>query len=139
MSHSHLDETLIARYAAGLLAGDAHRDAAAHLAACDACASVLDGYSRLVADLVTPRAPDTVARRITETLRQRIRLRQFVLRLAGDPAWRAQVRQDPQSALERHRIHPTPQLVAALRELAPDEAMGGDQLDERISKLAGLL
>jgi anti-sigma factor RsiW len=139
MSNSHLDETLLARYAVGLLAGDPSRDADAHLAACDTCRAILDGYTRLVADLSVPPAPPAAAERTADAVRQRVRLRQFVLQLAGDPGWRAQVRQDPQGALERHRIHPTPQLVAALLELSPADEIAGDQLDERISKLAGLL
>ncbi len=136
---NHLDETLIARYAAGLLEGEIRGDAETHLATCEHCRSILDGYAALVADLSVPPAPPAAVAKMADALRQRARLRQFVLRLAADPSWRAQVQQDPQAALARHRIHPTPQLVAALRELSPAEEMGGDQLDERISKLAGLL
>ncbi len=139
MSTNHLDEELLAQYAAGLPAGDSYREADPHLAVCAICRSILDEYRHLAENLSGPTAPHSTAERIADALRQRIRLRQFVLRLAGDPRWRAEVRHDPQGALERHRIHPTPQLVAALRELSPVEEMGGDQLDERISKLAGLL
>jgi len=138
MSTSHLDETLLARYAAGLSAPGIGA-AESHLTSCPTCRTLLDEYRALVADLSTPAAPPAVVAKITETLYQRLRLRQFVLRLAGEPSWRAQVAEDPQGALERHRIHPTPQLVAALRELSPADDIVGDQLDERISKLAGLL
>lgn len=133
---THLDEEIIAQHAAGLLAGDGRRLAHDHLAACETCRDTFFFYQRMSAALSLPGAPPQTVERIKEMMRQRVRLSQFIHRLVNDSAWRAEVQADPKVALERHRIRPTPQLVAALKELSPiyDE-VDGSQLDERISKL----
>jgi len=133
---THLDEEIIAQHAAGLLAGDARQMADDHLATCETCRDTFAAYQRMSAALSVPAAPRPTVERIKEMIRQRVRLRQFIHRLVSDPAWRAEVQRDPEVALERHRIRPTPQLVAALKELSPmQEQVDGSQLDERISKL----
>lgn len=133
---THLDEERIAQYAAGLLAGDSHRDAEAHLASCETCRSAAAAYQQMVAVLTSPPVSRQAVGRIQEMLRQRVRVKQFIQRLISDASWRGEVQRDPQIALERYRIRPTPQLVAALKELSSiQEEFDGSQLDERISKL----
>lgn len=133
---AHLEEEVIAQYAAELLSSDARRTADAHLASCETCRSAAAAYRQMVAALTLPGASHQTVERIQDMIRQRVRLKQFIQRLISDPTWRAEVQQDPQIALERHRIRPTPQLVAALRELSSvEEKVDGSQLDERISKL----
>lgn len=133
---AHLDEEIIAQHAAGLLAGDAQQLAHDHLATCELCRDTLVVYQGISAALSLPRASPQTIERIKGMMLQRARLRQFIDRFVSDPAWRAEVQRDPEVALERHRIRPTPQLVAALKELSPvQEQVDGSQLDERISKL----
>ena len=132
----HLEEETIAQHAAGLLAGEERRAAEAHLASCPVCRSTSDAYGSLVGSLNAPPVPAEVLARVQEQLRQRVRVRAFVQRLVEDPAWRVEVQRDPHAALERHRIRPTPQLVAALKQISSlQEGVDGSQLDERISKL----
>lgn len=132
----HLEEETIAQHAAGLLTGQ-NRDAAeAHLASCPVCRSASDAYASLVESLSAPPVPAEVLAHIQEQLRQRVRVKAFVQRLIEDPVWRIEVQRDPHTALERHRISPTPQLVAALKQISSlQEGVDGSQLDERISKL----
>lgn len=133
---THLDEEIIAQHAAGLLAGDARQLAHDHLATCESCRDTFVAYQRISAALSLPGASRQTIERVKEMTRQRVRLTQFIHRLVSDPGWRAEVQRDPEVALERHRIRPTPQLVAALKELSPvQEQVDGSQLDERISKL----
>lgn len=133
---AHLPEDLIAAHAAGLLLPDARTDAEAHLAACETCRSTLAAYQPMVAALASPRVRPEIVARLKEQVHQRMRLKRFIHRLVTDLPWRIEVQRDPRAALERHRIRPTPQLVAALREVSSlDEGVDGSQLDERISKL----
>lgn len=133
---AHLEEEVIVLYVAELLASSARRTADAHLVSCETCRSTAAAYRQIVTALTAPAASPQKVERVQETLRQRVRLRQFVQQLISDPAWRAEVQHDPQIALERHRIRPTAQLIAALKELSSiEEEVDGSQLDERISKL----
>lgn len=133
---AHLEEERIAQYAAGFLAGEERRTAEAHLASCERCRSEASAYQHMVAALTEPPVSRQTVERIQEMLRQRARLRQFIQQLISYPAWREEVQRNPQMALERHRIRPTPQLVAALKELSSmEEKVDGSQLDARISKL----
>ncbi len=132
----HLEEEVTAQYVAGLLLGDARNAADAHLASCEVCRSRVAAYERIVAAVASPLVPQEAVARLQELIRQRVRLTQFVQRLVSDPAWRVEVQRDPHVALERHQIRPTPQLVAALKDLTSlDERADGSQLDARISKL----
>ncbi len=132
----HLEEETIAQHAAGLLAADARRAADEHVPSCPFCRSRLAAYEKMVAALTSPPVPAGLVARVQEQIHQRLRVKQFVQRLIEDPAWRVEVQRDPHLALERHRIHPTPQLVAALRQISSlQEEVDGSQLDERISKL----
>lgn len=132
----HLEDETIAQYVAGFLTGEDRRAAEAHLASCPVCRSTSDAYASLVASLSAPFVPAEVLARAQEQVRQRVRVKAFVQRLIEDPAWRVEVQRDPRTALERHRIRPTPQLVAALKQISSlQEGVDGSQLDERISKL----
>ncbi len=131
----HLDEETIAIYAAGL-SGEDDPAAVAHLGACAVCGAAADDYRTLAAALRALAVPTDVVGRLQEQIRQRLRIRTFLRRLIEDPSWRAEVGRDPRAALERHRIQPTPQLLAALREVSSlQESVDVSQLDERISKL----
>ena len=133
---AHLEEELITQYAAGLLAIGARRTAEEHLASCETCREAAATYQHMVAALTELPVSRQAVERIQEMLRQRARLRQFIQQLISDPAWRSEVQRNPQIALERHRIRPTPQLIAALKELSSmEEKVDGSQLDARISKL----
>ena len=132
----HLDEHTMAEHAAGLLTGPDRDAAEAHLTSCPVCRSTADVYLSVVASLSALPVPAGVLARVQEQVRQRVRVKMFVQRLIEDPAWRAEVQRNPHSALERSRIRPTPQLLAALKEISTlQESVDGSQLDERISKL----
>ncbi len=108
----------------------------AHLATCEVCAKVAATYRSMLEALRQPRPSAETLHSVRDRLRQRVRLRRFLDRLLTDPAWQAEVRQDPRSALERYQIQPTPQLVAALQEIGDlpgDQA--GSRIDERVNKL----
>jgi len=108
----------------------------AHLATCEICAQVAATYRSMLEALRQPRPSAETLHSVRDRLRQRVRLRRFLDRLLTDPAWQAEVRRDPRSALERYQIQPTPQLVAALQEIGdlPDE-QGRSRIDERVNKL----
>lgn len=133
---SHLEEETIAQHAAGLLPIEERSTAEAHLASCPVCRSTSETYRSLLASLGTASIPADVLARVEEQARQRVRVRAFIQRLIEDPASRVEVQRSPHAALERHRIRPTPQLLAALKEISSlQEGVDGSQLDERISKL----
>jgi hypothetical protein len=132
----HLDEDTIAQHVAGLPVGYDQAAAEAHLGSCPVCRSTADGYRVLIGALSVLAVPSAVVVRTQEQIRQRLRIRTFLQRLIEDPAWRTEVQRDPRAALERHRIQPTPQLLAALKEVSSlQEGVDASQLDERISKL----
>jgi hypothetical protein len=132
----HLDEETIAQHVAGLPAGSDEAAADAHLASCPVCRSTADGYRTLIASLSVFAVSSDVVVRVQEQIHQRLRIRTFLQHLIEDPGWREEVQRDPRAALERHHIQPTPQLLAALREVSSlQEGVDASQLDERISKL----
>jgi hypothetical protein len=132
----HLEDQTIAQHAAGLLTGGDLGAADAHLATCPVCRSTSERYRLLIASLSAPTVPADVLGRVQDQVRQRVRVKTFIQQLIEDPAWRVEVQRDPRAALERHRIRPTPQLLAALKEISTlQEGVDGSQLDERISKL----
>lgn len=132
---SHPGEEKIAGYIAGVVSNEDSALIGTHLAACDQCRDLAAAYREIVTGLRQPRLSPAALEGAWETLSQRLRLRQFVDRLLADPAWQEEVQRDPRAALEHYQIRPTPQLVAALKELEdrPGEMYGKD-LDERISK-----
>ena len=131
MSTPHPPEEAIAAHVAGLAAPP---DLGAHLEQCERCAALAQAYEGLVAGLRALAVPVGALEAARGRLTQVVRLRAFVDRLLTEPAWQAEVRQNPEAALRRHGIDPTPELVAALRD--PDGlARQGPGLDERISKL----
>ncbi|HEY6103187.1 MAG TPA: hypothetical protein VI007_08185 [bacterium] len=132
----HLEEETIAQHAAGLLTGEDLSAADVHLATCPVCRATSGGYRSLVGSLSAPSVPADVLARVQDQVRQRVRVKTFIQQLIEDPSWRTEVGRDPRAALERHRIRPTPQLLAALKEISTlQEGVDGSQLDERISKL----
>lgn len=133
--HNHPSEEQIAAYVSGTVSGDAAHTIEGHLAGCDPCQTVAGGYRQIVAGLQYLEVPAPVLEAARTALKQRLRLRRFVERLLSDAPWRAQVHRDPHGALEQYQIRPTPQLMAALKELESDREVSGTQLDERVSKL----
>lgn len=132
----HLEEETIAQHAAGLLTGGDLSAADAHLATCPVCRATSEDYRSLVGSLSAPSVPADVLTRVQDQVSQRVRVKTFIQQLIEDPSWRMEVGRDPRAALERHRIRPTPQLLAALKEISTlQESVDGSQLDERISKL----
>jgi hypothetical protein len=132
----HLDEETIAQHVAGLPAAYDQGAADAHLGSCPICGSTADGFRTLIASLSVFAVPSDVVVRVQEQIHQRLRIRTFLQRLIEDPGWRKEVQRDPRAALEYHRIQPTPQLLAALKEVSSlQEGVDASQLDERISKL----
>ncbi|HEV8339944.1 MAG TPA: hypothetical protein VGR25_09870 [bacterium] len=135
MTAPHPLEEEIAAYAGGLSPRQESTAIEEHLRGCDLCRPIAAAYKGIVDALAESAAPATVLEVARDRLTQRVRLRQFVDRLISDPAWHGEVVRNPQAALERFRIPPTPELVAALKSLeGPIEAYG-KELDERISKL----
>jgi hypothetical protein len=131
----HLDEHTIAQHAAGLAAGQ-DPAAEAHLVSCPVCGASADAYRSMIASLGLFAVPSDVVNHLQEQIRQRLRIRTFLQRLIEDPRWRSEVQRDPRAALEQHRIQPTPQLLAALKEVSSlQEGVDASQLDERVSKL----
>ncbi len=132
----HVDEEMIGAYVVGGTSGDTATFITQHLTGCERCRRAADTYRLIVAGLRQQPAPARVLEAAHEILGQRLRVRRFVDRLLSDASWQTEVRRDPRSALEQYRIKPTPQLVAALKELdTASETAYGNQLDERISKL----
>lgn len=131
MSTPHPPEEEIAAHVAGL---EGPPGPGSHLERCERCGALAQAYEGLVAALRAYTVPARTLEAARGRLTQAVRLRAFVDRLLTEPAWQAEVRQDPEAALRRHGIDPTPELVAALRD--PDGlARQGPGLDERISKL----
>ncbi len=135
MTAPHPLEEEIAAYAGGLAPRQESTAIEEHLRGCDHCRGIAAAYESIVDALAQPAAAAGIVEAARDRLAQRVRLRRFVDRLISDPAWHGEVVRDPQAALERFRIQPTPELVAALKNLeGPIEAYG-KELDERISKL----
>jgi hypothetical protein len=108
-----------------------------HLEACHVCEQAIGEYGEIAAALhVWREAPAEAAAAGYKAIRQRIRLRRLLDRLFADADLRRQAGQDPEAMLSAHGVTPTPELVAAFKELglASPERFPGE-LDERITKL----
>jgi anti-sigma factor RsiW len=135
MTAPHPLEEEIAAYAGGLSLRQDSSAIEEHLRGCDHCRDIAAAYEGIVDTLAQPAAPATLLEAARDRLAQRVRLRRFVDRFLSDPTWHSEVVRDPQAALERFRIQPTPELVAALKTLEGPIEVYGKELDERISKL----
>ena len=112
-----------------------------HLEACHVCERAVEEYGEIAAALhIWHDAPPEAAAIGHKAIVQRIRLHRLLDRLFADADLRRQAGQDPEAMLSAHGVTPTPQLVAAFKDLglASLERFPGE-LDERITKLQRLL
>jgi hypothetical protein len=112
-----------------------------HVEACHMCGRVVGEYREIAAVLHAWReAPPEAVAAGYEAALQRIRLHRLLDRLFADADLRRQAGQDPEAMLSAHGVTPTPQLVAAFKDLGLSslEQFPGE-LDERITKLHRLL
>ena len=134
-------EETLAEFVLGVLPRTQHEEVLTHLEASQVCAQVVAEYQEMVAALRTwHEASPQAAAAVSETILQRIRLRRLLDRLFADPGLRRQAGQNPEGMLAAHGIAPTPQLLAAFKDLglsSPERFPG--ELDERITKLRRLL
>ena len=112
-----------------------------HLEACHVCEQAVGEYGEISAALHVWRdAPPEAAAVGHKAIVQRIRLQRLLDRLFADADLRRQAGQDPEAMLSAHGVTPTPQLVAAFKDLGL-ASLGRfpGELDERITKLQRLL
>ncbi len=137
----HIDHETLAAFSADLLSGPLREEVSTHIVICSECRGLMNEYRALVATLwVWQPVPADAAEAGTRALVQRIRLQRLLGELFSDPSARRRAAQNPEKLLAAHGITPTPQLLAAFRELdvARLERFSG-QLDERITKLLHLI
>lgn len=137
----HPAEDTLAAFALGLLPRTQRDEVAAHLETCHECNRAVGDYRETAAALHTWReVPPEVAAAGYDAIVQRIRLHRLLDRLFADAAMRRQAGQDPAGILAAHGIAPTPELLAAFKDLglsSPERFPG--ELDERITKFRRLL
>jgi len=137
----HPDEDTLAAVALGLLPGTQGDEVVSHLETCGACDQSVVGYRQIAADLSTWRqSPDEAASAAYNAIVQRIRLHRLLDHLFVRADLRRQAGEDPHGLLAAYGIAPTPQLLAAFKDLglsSPGHFPG--ELDERISKVRQLL
>ena len=138
---SHVNEERLAAFAAGLLTEPERNEVASHLEACAECRPLAEEYREMVGGFrmwqqVSAEVVDAGLRPIV----QRTRLHRLLGQLLADPSIRRQAAQNPGGLLAAHGLTPTPQLLAAFKELDVSrlERFSG-ALDERITKLMRLL
>ncbi len=134
------EDTLV-EFVLGVLPRVQQDEVSRHLEGCEVCVSVVEEYREMVAALhAWHEVPAEAAAAGIETILQRIRLRRLLDRLFADPDLRRQAGVNPEGTLVAHGIVPTPQLLAAFKDLglASSEQFPGE-LDERITKLRRLL
>jgi anti-sigma factor RsiW len=134
------EETLV-EFVLGVLSRTQQEEVLTHLEASHVCAEVVAEYREMVEALHTwhEASPEATAA-VSEAILQRIRLRRLLDRLFADADLRRQAGQNPEAILAAHGIAPTPQLLAAFKDLSlssPERFPG--ELDERITKLRRLL
>ena len=137
----HLSEDTVVAFGLGLLPQTQRAEASMHVEVCQVCGQAVGEYREIAAALhVWREAPAEAAAAGYEAIRQRIRLRRLLDRVFADADLRRQAGQDPEAMLSAHGVTPTPELVAAFKELglASPERFPGE-LDERITKLQRLL
>lgn len=129
------EETLV-KFVLGVLPRIQVEEVSTHLEACQVCERVVEEYREIVAALSAwHEVPLEAAAAESEAIVQRIRLHRLLDRLFADPDLRRQAGQNPEGTLITHGIAPTPQLLAAFKDLglsSPERFPG--ELDERITK-----
>src|SRR5262249_28668807 len=134
-------EDTLAEFVLGGLPRGQHDEGSAHGEACRMCEGIAEEYRDIGEALrAWQEAAPEVAAAGSEVIVQRIRLRRLVDRLFADAELRRHAGLNPEATLVAHGIAPTPQLVAAFKDLglsSPEQFPG--ELDERITKLRRLL
>ncbi len=137
----HPTEDVLTAFVLGLLPRTQRDEVAMHLETCDVCDRAIGDYRETAAALqMWCEAPPEMAAAGYEAIVQRLRLHRLLDRLFADAGLRRQAGQDPAGLLSAHGIAPTPQLLAAFKDLggsSPERFPG--ELDERITKLRRLL
>jgi anti-sigma factor RsiW len=132
-----LSEDTLVEFVLGLLPRTQHDEVAKHVEASEVCQRVVEEYREMVAALnAWHEVPAEAAAAGSEAILQRIRLHRLLDRLFADADLRRQAGLDPEGTLTAHGIAPTPQLLAAFKDLglsSPEQFRG--ELDERITKL----
>ncbi len=138
---SHPDEQILATYAASLPSDEEQENVRSHVVGCSECADAVHEYQRIAALLPTWReAPPELIATTERAVGQRLRLRRLLDRLLSDSTLQRQAAKDPAKLLSENGIMPSPQLLAAFKDLGlsqPERFRGS--LDERITKLFRLL
>jgi anti-sigma factor RsiW len=134
------EETLVA-FVLELLPETQRDEVSTHLEACHVCEEAVKEYGEIAAALhLWHDAPPEAAAVGHKAIVQRVRLHRLLDRLFADAGLRRQAGQDAEAMLSTHGVIPTPQLVAAFKDLglvSPERFPG--ELDERITKLQRLL
>jgi hypothetical protein len=134
-------EEMLVEFVLGVLPRTQHEEVLTQLEASYVYAQVVAEYREMIAALRTwHEASPEAAAVVSEGILQRIRLRRLLDRLFADADLRRQAGQNPETILVAHGIAPTPQLLAAFKDLglsSPERFPG--ELDERITKLRRLL
>jgi anti-sigma factor RsiW len=133
------EDTLV-EFVLGALPRAEHNEISTHLEACQVCSQVVEDYREMVAALhAWCEVPPEAAAGASEAMVQRIRLHRLLDRLFADADLRRQAGLNPEGTLVAHGIAPTPQLLAAFKDLGlSSSAQFPGELDERITKLRRL-
>jgi anti-sigma factor RsiW len=137
----HPAEDTLSVFALGLLPRTQSEEITKHLETCEVCDRAVEDYREIAAALQTWReAPPEVAAAGYEAIAQRVRVRRLLDHLFANNDLRRQAGEDPEGLLAAHGIAPTPQLLAAFKDLgiSSQEPLPGE-LDERITKLWRML
>lgn len=137
----HPSEDALAGFALGLLSETERNEVGEHLQTCAECGRATEEYREIVGALqVWSETPMAAVDGGYQAVVQRIRLHRILDQLLRDPDVRRQAAQNPEGVLAAHGIAPTPQLLAAFKDLdlSSLERFSGE-LDERITKLRRLL
>ena len=130
------EDTLV-EFVLGTLPRTRHDEVATQVEASQVCAQVVAEYREMVEALRAWReVPADAAAAGAEAIVQRMRLRRLLDRLFADAQLRSRAGRNPEALLLEHGITPTPQLLAAFKDLglaSPEGSPG--ELDERITKL----
>jgi anti-sigma factor RsiW len=136
----HPTDEVLAAFAMGLLATPHHTEVAGHLADCPGCERGAADYREMTEILHLWRdAPADLLATAQQGVTQRIRLQGLLEGLLADADVRRQAQADPHGLLSARGIIPTPELLAAFRDLDPSPAQFPHELDERVTKLRRLL
>ncbi len=136
-----VDQEMLAAFAADLLSGSDRDAARAQVGASEESRALVEEYQAIVREMrLWQVAPQDAVGAATHVLLQRIRLHRLLGEFVSNPSLRRQAAQNPETLLRAHGVVPTPQLLAAFKELDVtrlERAPG--ELDERITKLFNLL